>query len=286
MLTALEVKTSYSILSSLNRIDKLTEKASELGYFSLAITDTNNMFGVYEFYLSCKRKNIKPIIGMTVVNKQDKFILLAKNNDGYSNLIKISTIISERDIDLDVEKIEVSEKVMNTISDINTNIVGVCEIVDNKINLDSNVIILDGVQDPGNLGTIIRSAVAFNFDSVILSRECVDLYNPKVIRSAEGMMFQVNIVTKDLVKVIKQLKEKGFIIYGTDVIDGINPRKLDKEAKSKFAIVMGNEGNGLSYEVYDACDKFLYIPMNEKTESLNVGVAASIILYEMSCLDE
>lgn len=101
MLTALEVKTSYSILSSLNRIDKLTEKASELGYFSLAITDTNNMFGVYEFYLSCKKNNIKPIIGMKVVTDNDKFILLAKNNDGYSNLIKLSTIISERNIELD-----------------------------------------------------------------------------------------------------------------------------------------------------------------------------------------
>ena len=74
MLTALEVKTCYSILSSLNRIDKLTGKASELGYFSLSITDTNNMFGVYEFYLSCKKNNIKPIIGMEVVNKEDKFI--------------------------------------------------------------------------------------------------------------------------------------------------------------------------------------------------------------------
>ena len=101
MLTALEVKTSYSILSSLNRIDKLTEKASELGYFSLSITDTNNMFGAYEFYLSCKKWGIKPIIGMSVINKQDKFILLAKNNNGYNNLIKLATIISERELEID-----------------------------------------------------------------------------------------------------------------------------------------------------------------------------------------
>ena len=101
MLTALEVKTSYSILSSLNRINKLTEKASELGYFSLCITDTNNMFGVYEFYLECKKHSIKPIIGMTVVNRLDKFILLAKNNDGYKNLIKLTTIISERELEID-----------------------------------------------------------------------------------------------------------------------------------------------------------------------------------------
>ena len=100
MLTALEVKTSYSILSSINRIDKLTEKASKMGYFSLAITDTNNMFGVYEFYLSCKKNNIKPIIGIEIVSNNDRFILLCKNNDGYNNLIKLATIISERSIQI------------------------------------------------------------------------------------------------------------------------------------------------------------------------------------------
>lgn len=101
MLTALEVKTSYSILSSLNRIDKLTEKAREVGYFSLAITDLNNMFGVYEFYLACKKNEIKPIIGMEIENGNDKFILLCKNNDGYKNLIRLATIKSERDINSD-----------------------------------------------------------------------------------------------------------------------------------------------------------------------------------------
>ena len=100
MLTALEVKSSYSILSSLNLIDMLTEKAKSMGYFSLAITDSNNMFGVYEFYLSCLKKGIKPIIGMEVDNANTKYILLAKNNNGYKNLIKISTIVSERDIDI------------------------------------------------------------------------------------------------------------------------------------------------------------------------------------------
>ncbi len=100
MLTALEVKSSYSILSSLNLIDKLTEKAESMGYFSLAITDSNNMFGVYEFYLSCKKKGIKPIIGMEVESINTRYILLAKNNNGYKNLIKISTIVSERDIDI------------------------------------------------------------------------------------------------------------------------------------------------------------------------------------------
>lgn len=98
MFTALEVKTSYSILGSLNKIDKLTERAKELNYSSLAITDVNNMFGAFEFYLACKKNGIKPIIGLEIENNNDKFILLAKNNNGYKNLIKLATLISERKI--------------------------------------------------------------------------------------------------------------------------------------------------------------------------------------------
>ena len=105
MLCALEVKTCYSILSSLNRIDILTKKAKEIGYSSLAITDLNNMFGVYEFYLACLNNDIKPIIGMEVKTNQDNFILIAKNNNGYRNLIKIATIISDREITFDDLKI-------------------------------------------------------------------------------------------------------------------------------------------------------------------------------------
>ena len=101
MLTALEVKSSYSILSSLNKIDILTEKAKSMGYFSLAITDSNNMFGAYEFYLSCKKNNIKPIIGIEIEDINNRYILLAKNNDGYKNLIKLSTIVSERNIEIE-----------------------------------------------------------------------------------------------------------------------------------------------------------------------------------------
>ena len=105
MLCALEVKTCYSILSSLNRIDILTKKAKDMGYSSLAITDLNNMFGVYEFYLACLNNDIKPIIGMEVKTNQDNFILIAKNNSGYRNLIKIATIISDREITFDDLKI-------------------------------------------------------------------------------------------------------------------------------------------------------------------------------------
>ena len=92
---ALQVKTSYSILQSLNNIKKLVKKARELGYQSLAITD-NNMFGVPEFYDECKKNNIKPIIGIELKIEEIVILLYAINNDGYKNLVKLSTITSER----------------------------------------------------------------------------------------------------------------------------------------------------------------------------------------------
>ena len=98
---ALQVKTSYSILESLNHIPKLVTKAKELGYTSLAITDTNNMFGVMEFYLECKKNNIKPIIGIELKINDSKILLYAKNKDGYKNLIKLSTLISDKELVID-----------------------------------------------------------------------------------------------------------------------------------------------------------------------------------------
>ena len=98
---ALQVKTSYSILESLNEISKLINKAKLLGYKALAITDNNNMFGVPQFYQECKNNNIKPIIGLNLSYQDKTLLLYAINNDGYKNLIKLSTIKSERNIEID-----------------------------------------------------------------------------------------------------------------------------------------------------------------------------------------
>ena len=99
--SALQVKTSYSILNSLNDIKKLVSSALNYGYDALAITDENNMFGVMEFYLECKKNNIKPIIGIELDINESKILLYAKNNEGYKNLIKLSTIVSERNLTID-----------------------------------------------------------------------------------------------------------------------------------------------------------------------------------------
>ena len=172
----------------------------------------------------------------------------------------------------------VSESVMKKISDMKSisEYFGVCsKKVENDIG--NRLLILDGIQDPGNLGTIIRSALAFNFDTLVLSTGTVDLYNPKVVRSTKGMLFGVNIIIRDLPSFMTELDD--YTIYGTNVNDGINIK--EEKISEKVAIVIGNEGNGISAEVRKLCHKFIYLNMSNKCESLNAAVSASIIMYEV-----
>jgi len=141
-----------------------------------------------------------------------------------------------------------------------------------------NILFLDGIQDPGNLGTMIRSAVAFSIENVVLSEDCVDLYNSKVIRSTEGMLFHSNIfrVTKKdfLEKIVK-----NYTILGTDVSNGKDVTTM--KIKKPYCLIIGNEGKGMSDLARSYCHDFLYIPMNKSCESLNAGVSASILMYEL-----
>ena len=180
----------------------------------------------------------------------------------------------------DIDITYVSNEVMKKLSDVvsGSHIIGIVRKKEDKM-VGDRILILDDIQDPGNLGTMIRSAKAFGFDTIILSKNSVDLYNPKVVRSTQGMLFYVNILVRDLGCFINNLKEDNYVIYGSDVRDGIDVREED--IPSKLAIVIGNEGNGISDEVSKLCDKNLYIKMSDEVESLNAGVAASILMYEV-----
>ena len=176
----------------------------------------------------------------------------------------------------------VTESVMKKLSNLK-NIPSVVAVVkkEEPKSIKGNVILLDGLQDPGNVGTIIRSAVAFNIDTIIVGDNSVDIYNEKVLRASEGMIYNINIIKRNLIDSIADLKEKKYSIIGTKV-DGGNDIKDLKE--NKYAFIVGNEGNGITKEVLDLCDKYVYIKMNESCESLNVGVASSIIMYEINNL--
>lgn len=195
-------------------------------------------------------------------------------------VLKEVVVTDDSSYDFDVPLIKVSSKVMKYLSELTTpsNVIGVCYKLEEK-EIGDKVLILEDIQDPGNLGTIIRSAVAFNIDTIILSNSTVDFYNSKVIRSTQGMMFHINIINDDLLKIVFELKEKGYKIYGTDVNGGKSIKNVVKN--DKFAIIVGNEGRGMSFDLKKMCDSFIYIDVNPVVESLNVGVAASIILYEL-----
>ena len=158
------------------------------------------------------------------------------------------------------------------------NVVGVSLKKEESL-LGDRLLLLDNLQDPGNLGTIIRSSKAFNIDTIVISPTTVDMYNPKVLRATEGMIFHINIIIRDLPSFITKLKKDNYKIYGTKVDGGVNIK--DTLIKKKYALVIGNEGNGVSEEVNNLCDEYLYIKMNKEVESLNAGVATSILLYEM-----
>jgi len=195
----------------------------------------------------------------------------------------IEEVILEQDevLPMEVPIVYVTEEIIKKISALDhpIHILALCKKIPEKENLGTRVLLLDDIQDPGNLGTIIRSAVAFDIDTIVLSPKTVDLYNPKVVRSTQGMLFHTNIIRRDLKSIIKVLKEKQIPVYGTKVEYGKDVRKLHNE--ENYALVVGNEGNGVSDEVIELCDQNLLIEMNNKVESLNVGVATSILLYEL-----
>lgn len=239
----------------------------------MIITSVNNDFIKETVKLKEKKyrdlTNTFLIEGLHLVNE-------AINN----NLIKVIFVLEDFSFDTNFKKIIVSREVMKKLSD-NPSLPKIMAIVEKKKeeSIGNKVVILDRVQDPGNLGTIIRSATAFNFDTIILSNDSVDLYNSKVVRSTQGMLFNINILRRDIKEEITNLKSKNYLILGTDVYNGSDVSKYT--VNKKFALVLGNEGTGVSEEVKSLCDDNLYIKMNSNCESLNVSVAASILMYEL-----
>ena len=237
-------------------------------------SSTNN-----DFIKSIKKLNEKKYRDSTntFLVEGEHLVLEAIKN----NLVKYVIVRDNYDFDYD-NKIIVTDKVLKYISNLNTpsGIMAVCNKKESR-NLGSRIIVLDNIQDPGNLGTIIRSSVAFNFDTIVVSNDSVDVYNSKVIRATQGMLFNVNIIITDIKEFLKGIKD-DYKIIGTDVTNGKSVADFKK--LGKFAIIVGNEGQGISSDTKKMCSDFVYIPMSSNCESLNVGVAASIIMYELGGL--
>ena len=242
---------------------------------------------------STNNEKIKELSKLKIKKYRDesnKFLVEGKHlvEEAYKSNLLLEVFTIEDRILFNVETTIITPDVMKKLSSTDTipSIVGVVKKKENTEIIGDKILLLDSIQDPGNLGTIIRSAAAFDIETIVLSNDTVDLYNPKVIRATQGMIFKMNIVIGDIKTAMHMIRDKNITIYGTDVVSGILPNTLSTDEKSRFALVVGNEGNGISPEVYSLCDKMLFIKMNNNVESLNVGVATSIILYEMGVRNE
>lgn len=224
-------------------------------------------------------------------NKQIKYLfkLLQKKYRDEENkfLIFGDHLIEEalkNDINIEIytadetkEGIHVSREIMRHLSPTSTPIDRVAVVAKGVEKPYTNkVLILDDVQDPTNVGALIRSAVGFGFTTVLSSLKTADYYNDKTIRATQGALFYSNLLRKDIVREIKELKKDNYHIIATSPQASLELRELQK--KEKFALVLGNEGSGLSKEVDALADTKIRIQTKD-IESLNVSVAGAIAMY-------
>ncbi len=190
---------------------------------------------------------------------------------------------------IDIKYEVVSDHIFTSISDITTP-QGILAVVKqpfyslDKILAKENplLLILEDLQDPGNLGTIMRTAEGAGVTGILMTKGCVDIYNPKVVRSTMGSIYRMPFIylenQEEFVRIFRQLKENSIITYGAALMES---KDYDQYAYEKgTAFVIGNEGKGLSETALSICEKYVKIPMCGQLESLNAAVASSILMYE------
>lgn len=205
------------------------------------------------------------LVNLAYLNKLlDKVIILDDFNNPYEDIISI----------------KLSKNLYRQLSSYQSlpKIMGI-----SKIKLETNIsedrlVYLDGIQDPGNLGTIFRTCLAFNFNQVVLSKDCVSPFNFKCIQASKGSFMKLKITYMD----ISDLKKLGYDILVTS-LDGDDLQDFKLES-NKYVICFGNEGQGIKQSTKDLASKKLFINMNREIDSLNVGVSCGILLYKLSNL--
>ena len=183
---------------------------------------------------------------------------------------------------------EVPESLLARLSNVETpqGLVFVCDqpvFTLERLSQARRLLVLDGLQDPGNLGTILRTADAFALDGIVLCEGCVDPVSPKVVRATMGAIFRIPIVMAKLEETAQWLAQRDIPLYATALREDSVP--LTAVSLSRAAVIIGNEGRGVSERGLALSEKQLIIPMAGRAESLNASIAASIVMYEMSRTD-
>ena len=195
-------------------------------------------------------------------------------------LKKLLVDLGEKDISV----YEVSEKVFRNISEFQTpeGILCIVEKQEHSIQNIKRILILDDIQDPGNTGTMIRTADAAGFNAVLCSEHTIDIYDSKVIRATMGSFFHIPIIqSKDILSDVKRLKNDNVLICGT-ALEGKESYHCPISSVDKIALILGSESHGMSQMLKDQCDILWKLPIRGKAESLNVSVAAGVFMYKIS----
>lgn len=193
--------------------------------------------------------------------------------------------VSLPDLPEDIRVVEVSDSLLASIADTETpqGIVFLCRTrpLDLPQKLEGGrYLVLDGVQDPGNVGTVWRTADAFGADGLILCNGCADPYNPKTVRATMGAVFRLPVYEAGLDAAAARLREAGLPLYAAALReDTADAREVDLK---RSAVIIGSEGRGVSRQALELCGKTIKIPMRERCESLNAAVAAAVLLWEMA----
>jgi TrmH family RNA methyltransferase len=184
---------------------------------------------------------------------------------------------------LNVAVKSIDPKVLHQISDTKNNqgILAICKMRDEAEVFDKRILVLYEISDPGNMGTLLRTAAWFGIRTVIISEKSADPYNPKVVRSAMGAHFLLEIKTNVNTEIFDKLKQQGYTIAGA-VMDGQGMNEPSKSIPEKWALVLGSEAHGFPDSVHEQFDKSITIPGYGKIDSLNVAVAGGILLHHFT----
>ncbi|MCY8978618.1 TrmH family RNA methyltransferase [Bacillus halotolerans] len=184
-------------------------------------------------------------------------------------------------LDMGIQCYVLSEDAFSAVTETETpqRIAAVCHMPEEHLASPKRVLLIDAVQDPGNLGTMIRTAHAAGLDAVVLGDGTADAFNGKTLRSAQGSHFHIPVVRRNLQSYVDELKAEGVKVYGTALQNGAPYQ--DISPSGSFALIVGNEGAGVDTGLLEKTDLNLYVPLYGQAESLNVAIAAAILMYHL-----
>ncbi len=227
-----------------------------------------------------KEKKYRDMTGLFLIEGEHLVRMAIESGNLETILVDENAIEKYLELIDEEHTIIVNEAIVNKLSYTKSpqGIIGVVRKKEIYVQGLSKVLVLDNLQDPGNVGSLLRSALAFNYSQVFISDDSVDIYNDKVIRASQGAIFKINIKRDTLSNIYSLLQDEKFKIYATGLTN--NSLYLDElKPSKKCALVLGNEGNGISEETKNIADEIVKIHMSSKIDSLNVSVAGSIAMY-------